>query len=103
MSVGTRSASKCGFSKSLCAGLPETMTPLTPCQTKHNIPAIRETVGAAVHAAVRTTAIKTKTGTAAINAISENRTVIANHDIPTPIDPRSFAPKDRVLRAVKCR
>ena len=96
MSVGTRSASKDGFPRTLCAGPSETMTLVTPCQTKHNIPAIRETVGAAVHAAARTTAIRTRTGTVATNVVTATR------GKRTPIDPRSFVRKDRVRRVAKC-
>ncbi len=44
-----------GLTQAHRAGPPVTTTHMTQCQTQHNIPAIRETAGAAVHAAVTTT------------------------------------------------
>ena len=68
------------------------MTQVTPCQTQHNIPASRETVGAAVHAVVR---IVTNNRMAAVAAnVDPARTASA---------PRNSARKARARRVAANR
>ena len=71
------------------------MTPVTKCQTQHKSPARRETVGAAVHAAVKIAIINTKTAK------------VANAEAPARVTaqaaPRSSARKARALRVAARR
>lgn len=82
-----------GFHNTHRAGPPATMTQVTPCQTQHNIPASRETVGAAVHAAVKI-------------ATNNNRmTAVAANVAPARAAsaPRSSARKARARRVAASR
>lgn len=69
------------------------MTQLTTCQTQHNIPASRETVGAAVRAAVRIATDNNRMAAKEATVASE-KTVAA---------PRSSAPKARARRVAASR
>ncbi len=87
------------------------MTPVTQCQTQHNIPANRETIGAAVHAVVVETTIATKTNnrTIAAVAIADPTTVVTTAIIATVATtaaraaPKSSTRKARVPRVLPRR
>lgn len=68
------------------------MTPVTTCQTQHNIPASRETVGAAVRAVVRI---------ATDNRMAAKVATVAS--VKTAAAPRSSARKARARRVAASR
>jgi hypothetical protein len=85
----------CRASKSPTRRSARNHTYVTKCQTPHNHPTIRETAGAAVHAAVETVAIEMITAVAAtVIMIAVPETA----GVPDPSGPRNSARRARALR-----